>query len=213
LKSPKIWRMFTIYDTEKNEFTKVEEPDPSLSYTYADYLKWNFEERLELIRGKIFKMRPAPATIHQTIAFNLGGILYNSLKGKKCRAYPNPFDVRLPVKNKEKDDDIISVVQPDMSIVCDESKIDARGCCGAPDLIIEILSPGNNKTDLKLKYELYEEGGVREYWLVFPIEESVFVFLLDNNNKYSSTAYAEGDIIHSKVIPGLKVKFNDIFTK
>lgn len=192
----------------------VEEPDPSLSYTYADYLKWNFEERLELIKGKIFKMSPAPAPIHQKIVSNLTGIFYNSFKKKKCHAYPAPFDVRLPVKDKKKDHEITTVVQPDISIICNESKIDGLGCCGAPDLIIEILSPENNKKDLKLKFELYQEAGVPEYWIVYPIEESVFVFLLDEHNKYNrSTAYAEGDIIHSEVISGLAVNFNDIFTK
>jgi Uma2 family endonuclease len=206
--------MFTIYDTDKNEFTKVEEPDSSLSYTYADYLKWNFEERLELIRGRIFKMSPAPAPIHQKIVSNLTGIFYNAFKKKNCQAYPAPFDVRLPIKNKKKDNEITTVVQPDLSIICDVSKLDARGCCGAPDLIIEILSPGNNKKDLKLKYELYEEAGVPEYWVVFPIEESILVFLLNENNKYNGAiTYAGGDTIRSKVVSGLVVKFNDVFTK
>src|SRR6266487_1759629 len=116
--------MYTIYDEEENSFLKVEEPDASLTYTYADYLQWKFEERLELIRGKIFKMSPAPAPIHQKIAFNLTGIFYNALKKKSCQAYPAPFDVRLPIKNKKKDNEITTVVQPDMSVICDETKID-----------------------------------------------------------------------------------------
>jgi Uma2 family endonuclease len=206
--------MYTVYDTDNNEFSKVEEPDPSFSYTYADYLKWNFEERLELIRGKIFKMSPAPAPIHQKIASNLTGIFYNALRKKKCQAYPAPFDVRLPVKNKKKDNEITTVVQPDISVICDESKIDGRGCCGAPELVIEILSPGNSHKEIKLKHELYEEAGVPEYWVVFPAEESVLIFLLNEDHKYNGAiAYAGGDTIHSKAIPGLKIKVNDIFTK
>ena len=206
--------MFTVYDVDKNEFTKVEEPDPSLSYTYADYLKWNFEERLELFRGQIFKTSPAPAPIHQQILSKMNAKIYNALENKKCTVYPAPFDVRLPVKNKKKDNEIATVVQPDLSIICDESKIDARGCCGPPELVVEILSPGNSKKEIKLKHELYEEAGVPEYWIVFPIEESVIVFLLNENKKYNgAAAYAGGDVITSKAVPGLKIKLNDIFTK
>jgi len=206
--------MFTVYDTENDEFNKVEEPDPSLSYTYADYLKWNFEERLELIRGQIFKMSPAPAHIHQKIAANLTGIFYNELKKKECQVYPAPFDVRLPVKNKKKDKEINTVVQPDISIICDESKIDAKGCCGAPDLIIEILSPGNSRKEVKLKFELYEEAEVKEYWIIYPVEETVVVFLLNEKNKYNGAIfYVAGDKIQSEAVPGLIIKVQDIFTK
>jgi Uma2 family endonuclease len=206
--------MFTVYDDDKNEFMKVEEPDPSLSYTYADYLKWNFEERLELIKGKIFRMSPAPAPIHQEISGKINALFLRLLKKKKCKVYAAPFDVRLPVKNKKKDEEIISVVQPDISIICDETKIDSRGCLGAPDLVIEILSPGNNKKDIKVKHELYEQSGVPEYWVVFPIEESVIVFIIDKKEKYKATAlYAADDIILSKAIPGLVINLNDIFTK
>lgn len=206
--------MFTVYDTDNNEFSKVEEPDPSFSYTYADYLKWNFEERLELIRGKIFKMSPAPAPFHQRVASNLNGIFYNILKKKKCKVYPAPFDIRLPVKDKKKDNEINTVVQPDISIICDELKIDARGCCGAPDLVIEILSPGNSHKEVKLKFELYEEAGVKEYWVIYPTEETVAVFLLDEKCKYNgATLYVDGDKIRSEAVHGLIIKVRDVFTK
>ena len=206
--------MFTIYNTDDDSFSKVEEPDPSLTYTYADYLQWKFEERLELFRGKIFKMSPAPAPIHQQLLSTLNGILYIAFKNKKCKIYPAPFDVRLPVKNKKKYNEITTVVQPDISVICDESKVDGRGCCGAPDLVIEILSPGNSKKEIKLKHELYEEAGVPEYWVVFPIEESIIIFLLNENHKYSGgTAHTADDTIYSKAVPGLAIKMNDIFTK
>src|SRR5262245_13198664 len=205
--------MFTVYDTEKNEFTKVAEPDPSLSYTYADYLKWKFEERLELFRGRIYKLS-APNTKHHVIVRNLGVEVSIYLKGKNCQPFLAPFDVRLPVKNRKKDHEVTTVVQPDICVICDESKIDARGCCGAPDLIVEILSPGNSRKELKLKHELYDEAGVQEYWVIYPEEESVIVFLLKEDGKFEvRTPYTADDLIKSHAIPGLEVRLNDIFTK
>jgi Uma2 family endonuclease len=205
--------MLTVYDIDNDEFSKVEEPDPSISYTYADYLKWNFEERLELFRGKIFKLS-APNTKHQAVAGNIFLCIGTFLKRQKCKPFIAPFDVRLPVKNRKKDNEVTTVVQPDICVICDESKLDDRGCCGAPDLIVEILSPGNSKKEIKLKHELYEEAGVLEYWVVYPEEESIIIFHLNENNKYNGAiAYAGGDTIQSKAVPGLKIKVNDIFTK
>lgn len=205
--------MFTKYDIENDEYTKVEEPDPSYTYTYADYLKWNFEERLELFRGKIFRLA-APNTKHQTILGNIFISLGSFLKNQKCKAFIAPFDVRLPVKNRKKDNEVTTVVQPDICVICDETKLDTRGCCGAPDLVVEVLSPGNTRKEIKLKYELYEEAGVSEYWVVYPEEESVIVFLLNDKHKYDGAiAYAGGDTIQSKAIPGFAINVNDIFTK
>ena len=204
--------MFTIYNEEENQFQLIEEPDPSLSYTYADYLQWKFEERVELIKGQIFKMSPAPSPKHQQVSISLSAELYNFLKGKKCQVYAAPFDVRLPVKNKKKDTEITTVVQPDICIICDETKIDDRGCCGAPDLMIEILSPGNTKKEVKIKFELYEEAGVKEYWIVYPAEENIAVFLLNENGKFNGAKiYAAGDLIRSNSISGLAIDVNDIF--
>jgi len=204
--------MFTVYDVNKNEFTQVEEPDPSLTYTYADYLKWDFEERLELFRGRIFKLS-APNTRHQVIAGDIFVAVKNFLGKQKCQAFIAPFDVRLPVKNRKKDNEVTTVVQPDLCVVCDDSKIDARGCCGAPDLVIEILSPGNTKKEVKLKYELYEEAGVKVYWIIYPEEQNVVVFTLNENNKYSPAVfYAGNDAVKAKCIPGFTIELNDIFT-
>lgn len=205
--------MFTVYDIDNDEYSKVEEPDPSLTYTYADYLKWNFEERLELFRGKIFKLS-APNTKHQVILGNLGTEIISFLKGKKCRAFLAPFDVRLPAKNRKKDNEVTTVVQPDICIICDEFKIDARGCCGAPDLVVEILSPGDSKKEIKLKYDLYEEAGVLEYWIIYPEEESITVLLLNEEGKFGiKTLYSADDVIQSKTIPGFSINTNDVFTK
>lgn len=142
--------MFTIMDDDGN-ISMVEEPSPDYTYTYADYLKWKFEERLELFKGKIFKMS-APNTKHQVVAGNIYVRLRNQMSNQKCSIFIAPFDVRLPDRNKKRDNEITTVVQPDLCIVCDETKIDERGCCGAPDLVIEILSPGNSQKEVRLKF-------------------------------------------------------------
>ncbi len=204
--------MFTVYDTNNDQYTKVEEPDPSVSYTYADYLQWKFEERLELFRGRIFKLS-APNTKHQVIAGNLFFSLKTFIGKQKCQVFIAPFDVRLPAKNHKKDTEVTTVVQPDISVVCDESKIDTRGCCGAPDLVIEILSPGNSHKEVKLKFELYEEAGVKEYRIVYPEEESLAVFILNENGKYpGATLYSGKDKIYSASLPGLVIDMKEIFT-
>jgi Uma2 family endonuclease len=206
--------MLTIYNEEENRYQLVEEPDPSLSYTYADYLQWKFKERLELIKGHIYKMSPAPAPKHQQVAAVLTAEIFQFLKKKKCKVYPAPFDVRLPVKNRKKDNEVTTVVQPDICLICDETKIDERGCCGAPDLVIEILSPGNSSHEVKIKFELYEEAGVKEYWLVNPAEENLVVFILNEEGKFEGLKmYAGGDTLSSTVVAGSKIKVSEIFTK
>jgi Uma2 family endonuclease len=206
--------MFTIYNEEDRKFQLVEEPDPSLSYTYADYLKWKFEEQVELIRGKIFKMSPAPTPRHQQISIRLSSRIFNFLEQKKCQVFNAPFDVRLPVKNKKKDDEITTVVQPDICVICDETRIDGRGCLGAPDLVIEILSPGNIEKEVRLKFELYEEAGVKEYWIVYPSEENVAVLILNEKGKYNGAKiYAGKDLIKSIAVKGLIIQPETIFTK
>ena len=131
--------MYTIYNEDEEKYQKVEEPDPLLTYTYADYMQWKFKERLELFKGKVYKMA-APNTQHQMISLKLTHQLYNYLQKKECKVFCAPFDIRLPVKNRKKDDEITTVVQPDICVVCDPKKIDARGICGAPDLVAsEIL--------------------------------------------------------------------------
>src|SRR5258708_31983018 len=120
----------------------------------------------------------APNTLHQVVAGNLYGEMRNYLKGKSCQVFIAPFDIRLPIQNKKRDDEITTVVQPDVCVVCDPAKVDERGVCGAPDLVIEILSPGNSKKEVRDKYELYEEAGVKEYWVINPTEENLVTFLL-----------------------------------
>jgi len=205
--------MYTIYDEYNNDFMKVEEPDPSFEYTYADYLKWRFEERLELFRGKIYKLS-APNTRHQEVSRNLIVSISVFLQKRKCKVFHAPFDVRLPIQNKKKDNEVTTVVQPDICVICDESKLDEKGCCGAPDLIVEILSPGNSRKEIRLKYDLYEEAGVKEYWIIQPAEETISVLNLNKNGKFEgATIYTSGDNIESGAVPGLKIAVEDIFRK
>ncbi|MFJ1490805.1 Uma2 family endonuclease [Capnocytophaga canis] len=178
-------------------------------YTYADYLLWKFEERVELLKGKIFKMSPAPSLKHQKISMNLSGLLWQFLRGKKCQLFSAPFDVRLPKKD-EKGDNIHTVVQPDLCVICDESKLDERGCIGAPDLIIEILSPGNSKKEMKNKFELYQESGVEEYWIVNPTDENILVNVLEDG-KYRILKPVVDEYITSVRFPELKIHTSDIF--
>jgi len=202
----------TIYNIDDNSYRNVEEPDPSMTYTYADYLKWQFEERLELFRGRIFKLS-APNTKHQDLSRNILVPIALFLKKKSCKIFAAPFDVRLPVKNRKKDDEVTTVVQPDICVICDESKIDSRGCCGAPDLVVEILSPGNSKKEIRLKHELYEEAAVKEYWIVNPEEENIVVFVLNEEGKFSGlNMYASDDTIQSFAVPGLNINVSEIFT-
>lgn len=186
------------------------ELDFAKDYTYADYLKWTFEERLELIKGKLFKMSPAPNRIHQELGFRMSGILYNYLKGKSYSAFPAPFDVRLPRKSKE-DKDIITVVQPDICVVCDPSKLDDKGCIDAPDIVVEILSPGNNRTELRNKYEAYEEAGEKEYWVVHPQEKTFLKYVLTNGKFQASRLMTVGDEVTTNVLPGFVLSLDEVF--
>lgn len=203
--------MFTQYDPEKNEFMMVEEPDSSASYSYADYLQWKFEERVELIKGKLLKMT-APNRMHQTVSGNLFFRIRSFLENQQCKVYHAPFDVRLPKKGETDDKKIFTVVQPDICVICDEQKLDDKGCIGAPDLIVEILSPGNSRKEVRIKYELYEEAGVKEYWIVNPAEENIAVLLLNNEGKFEGAKlFADHEIITSVAIPGFSLNTTDIF--
>ncbi len=140
--------------------TQFSDLDPEGHYTYADYLLWQFQERVELIKGRVFKMSPAPNMSHQRVSGNLSRELLNYFYKKNCQVCIAPFDVRLPVKDKKGRQS--TVVQPDICVICDESKLDEQGCNGAPDWVIEILSPGNSRMEMREKFRVYEEAGVRE---------------------------------------------------
>jgi Uma2 family endonuclease len=180
-------------------------------YTYADYLRWTFEERVELIKGKIFPMS-APNRMHQELSMYLVLSIGNFLNGKQCKVYSAPFDVRLPRKSKD-EQDIMTVLQPDICVVCDTSKLDYKGCLGAPELIVEILSPSNNVAEFKHKYEVYEEAGVLEYWVVSPQDKTFLVYTLVDSKFVPTRTMVAGDVVHSSVLPGFTLDLADMFSK
>ncbi len=189
-----------------------EELDLNGTYTYADYLKWNFDERIELIKGKIFKMSPAPSRRHQESLRFIFSRLDRFLDKSPCRLYPAPFDVRLTPRKNDKRNKVYTIVQPDLCIICDLNKLDDAGCVGAPDLIVEILSPGNSRKEMKEKFEVYEENGVKEYWIVYPYDEYVMVYTLNENGKFiGSKPFVEDEIIQSLVFPELKIEVGEVF--
>ncbi len=193
---------------------KVEEPDMTGTYSYKDYLTWNWDEMVELIKGKIYKMSPAPSSRHQVISGELFRQISNFLLKKKCKVFSAPFDVRLPSPTKSKaDKEIYTVVQPDLCVVCDPAKIDERGCIGAPDWIIEILSISTSAKDLNQKFDVYEEAGVKEYWVVHPQEQTIFVYLLDENGKYRGLRkpFVQKDMPSPTTLPGLIIDLSLVF--
>jgi Uma2 family endonuclease len=188
--------------------------DLNKRYSYADYLTWMDDVRRELFNGLIKLMTPAPSRKHQGISFNFSRVLGNFLLDKNCKAYHAPSDVRFPKKKSDKSDkQIFTVVQPDLYIVCDLSKLDDKGCLGAPDFIIEIISPENPKLDIHDKFEIYQQYGVREYWIVNPNDENVTVFLLDANGKYQFKGmYAGDDKIPVSIFNGdLAIDLEEVF--
>ena len=184
--------------------------DVNKVYTYADYFKWKFEERVELIKGKIFKMSPAANRKHQEISGEIFFGFKLFLKNKPCKVYSAPFDVRLPIKSKD-DKDIITVLQPDVCVICDPKKLDDKGCIGAPDIVVEVLSPGNNAKELKNKYEVYEQSGVKEYWVVSPQDETVLIHILEKGVFKISPLKVAGDVITTSVLPGFALDVKDLF--
>lgn len=189
--------------------TNINQLDLDKTYSYADYLLWRFKERVELFKGKILKMSPAPNTKHQRISMNLTGAFLPLFRNHQCKLFSAPFDVRIPRKNTD-DKEIFTVVQPDLCVICDENKLDDKGCIGAPDLVIEILSPGNSKREMKDKFELYQEAGVREYWIVDPNQESVIINVLEGS-EYDIKKIVVDDVVTSYIFPNLSVHTNDIF--
>src|SRR5258706_3679485 len=170
----------------------------------------------ELIHGKIYKMSPAPTSIHQKVSGRLFLEIGNFLKGKKCQLFSAPFDVRLPLSPKKNSDrEITTVVQPDLCVVCDPSKIDERGCLGASDWIIEILSRYTSAKDLREKFEVYEEAGVKEYWVVHPQEQTLLTYTLDTNGKYIGILKpcVRTDHVSPATLPGLVIDLTDIFSE
>ena len=195
--------------------TRFEQLDLNKRYSYADYLTWQFDEMVEIIKGKVYKMSPAPDRYHQQVSGNLYGLIWSHLRKNPCQVFSAPFDVRLPLPiEKQTNDKIDTVVQPDISVVCDLSKLDNQGCNGAPDWIIEILSKSTSARDLNEKFDLYQNAGVSEYWIVHPHEATILVYRLDESGKYQSVQqkpYVKGDMIPSGVFSDLQLDAHEIF--
>lgn len=186
-------------------------PKPDKKYSYADYLQWPDEERWEIIDGVPYDMSPAPSTKHQSISMELGRQIANYLRDKECQVFAAPFDVRLPL-NEKKDEEIYNIVQPDLSVICDPSKLDEQGCKGAPDLVIEIISPFTAKKELNEKFNLYERSGIPEYWVVFPKFNVVVVYSLDDEERYQKSGeFTSDQLLSTKLFPGLEIKLEDVF--
>ena len=187
--------------------TDINQLDVTKSYTYADYLTWQFQDRVELILGKIFRMSPAPTSKHQYAVSVLHGTIFQYLKGKPCLVFPAPFDVILPIHEVKN-----NVVQPDVTVVCDSSKITNQGCVGTPDLVVEVVSKSSVTRDLHEKYKLYETAGVREYWIVHPHDKTLVIFVLGGDGVYQpSKPLTRGDKATSHVLPGLVINLDELF--
>ncbi|GHV65150.1 hypothetical protein FACS1894199_05110 [Bacteroidia bacterium] len=201
----------------EEEGNKVSDPGtpylPRL-YTYADYLSWMDDKRRELINGVVYELFSAPTRFHAAVSMNISFFLKLFIKKKKgkCGIYYAPFDVRLPKNGETADDKIYTVVQPDICVVCDPAKLDERGCIGAPDLVVEVQSPSTAKRDLNEKFNLYEEAGVREYWVVFPRDKSLTVFLMQEDGKFSEGTTYEYDVkVPVFIFEGLTIDLKELF--
>lgn len=179
-------------------------------FTYKDYCGWS-EERWELIDGKAFKMTPAPSKNHQDTLRELFLKIGNFLIGKPCVLYSSPFDVRLFDTKWQSDESITTVVQPDIVVICDHSKLDEKGCRGAPDLVIEITSPESIVRDEKIKLSLYEKHTVKEYWIVNPTDKTISVYTINNKHYNKPLVYKNKDIVKSDFLKGIKIVVENIF--
>jgi Uma2 family endonuclease len=195
------------YKTKQAKVQTLNDIDLSGTYSYADYISWFIEDRLELIKGRIF-LKDAPTTTHQRIVGRLYVRFFQYLERTRCEVFLSPYDVRLPAASTAAKD-IYTVVQPDLCVVCDPAKIEEKGCLGAPDLIVEMLSPGNNSKDLVIKYQLYEENGVREYWIIDPKKKQLTIYVLNNEHKYQQLDLTEG--LSGSLFPDLGLRIEELF--
>ncbi len=198
---------------EMKEITHISQLDLNGTYSYADYLTWKFEQAVEIIKGRILPTA-ASNTKHQSVSRQLTPLVDNAIKDKKYHAYAAPFDVRLfdKVKSVKANKDVYTVIQPDMCIICDLSKLDDNGCKGAPDMVIEILSPGNSKKEMRTKKSLYEENLIREYWIVDPERETIHQYILNAQNLYDNPMiYVSGEIANCAIFEELQVPLDEVF--
>ena len=189
--------------------TNINQLDPINGlYTYAEYLLWKFEERVELLKGKLFKMS-APSINHQRVSRKLSTKIDNYLEGKRCEVFSAPFDVVL--KNPNGEDN--NVLQPDLCVVCDPEKLaDGKRCYGAPDWVLEIVSPSNVEKELSKKMHIYEEAGVAEYWVLRPEEKELDIFVLQDNGYIGLKPRFAGEVVSPQKFPDLQINLREIFS-
>lgn len=193
--------------------TSLADLDPNGTYSYADYLGWQIPEWLELLRGRVVQRVSTPVELHQR---TVGELLYRFsayLRRQPCQVRHGPYDVRLPQPGTSTDEAIYTVVQPDICVICDPTKIEFRGCLGAPDLIVEVLSPGTAARDWKDKFDLYEEAGVGEYWIVDPLAQDLSAFVRDagTGRYHLAGEYSQPGPLPCATLPGLGLEWEDVF--
>ena len=181
-------------------------------YTLADALAWDEQDRIELIYGDPVMMAP-PTRAHQEVVMELSAQLHAYLKGKKCKVYPAPFAVRLFEQDGDRPEDVDTMVEPDISVVCDPSKLDDIGCKGAPDLVMEILSPSTTRHDRFTKFNLYQRAGVREYWIVDPGDKTVQVFVLEDGRYTAKDFGAASDKLRVNVLEDCIIDLSQVFSE
>lgn len=186
-------------------------PKEDRTYTYQDYLLWSEDERIEIIDGRLY-MQAAPSRTHQKMLSELHRQLANYLIGKACEVYPGPFEVVLCFE-EENQNESRNVFEPDITVVCDTSKLDESGCKGAPDMVIEIISPSTGRKDKMEKFHKYEQAGVQEYWIVEPQEKIVTVFILEESLTYGRPSlYSDEQEIQVSIFDDLRIDLKTVFT-
>ena len=183
-------------------------PELQEYFSYRDYLSWPEGERVELINGVAYAMSPAPRREHQRLVSEINRQIANALQGNPCQVYPAPFDVKL---STAAEDDHATVVQPDLTVISDESKLTDEGMTGAPDLVIEIVSPGSGFHDRGRKYDLYLRHGVREYWIVDPDERVVEVHRLVSGRYERIGVFGQDDTVTAAAVPVVTVTLGTVF--
>lgn len=181
-------------------------------FTFADVLTWEESDRIEIIEGLPYMMSP-PLTIHQSILAELITQINTYLKDKPCRLFPAPFGVRLFEQDGDAPEDVDTLVEPDLSVICDRSKLDKYGCKGAPDFIVEVLSPSSQRHDRMVKFDLYQRAGVREYWIVDPDRKYVQVLLLEEGRYHAPLVYGPTESLPVTVLEGCVVDLPAVFAE
>ena len=181
-------------------------------YTFADALTWGEDERIEIIDGEAVMMAP-PLRVHQKISMELSSQIHEFLRGKRGEVFAAPFAVRLFEENGDRPEDVDTMVEPDITVVCDPDKLDKYGCKGTPDMVIEILSPSTRRHDLAVKYRLYQRAGIREYWIVDPDTRMVQVFRLEDGLYNAPDVFTSGSMVPVGIWEDFSIDLSQVFTE